>query len=83
MSRAGREVVGLEDGRLLETNFEVVVIQVTSAFGELGFGLTSALENGFTLRDNLEPEQEEVLLWKWLNRQASGIVESYLETSNK
>ena len=59
LGKAGREVVGLEDERLLEkeANFEVVEIQLMPAM--LGW-----LENGSTLRDNLDPEQEDELLGK-------------------
>ena len=93
MGRAGRVEDGLDDGKLLEeaieeTNLEVVgrqVMCVKPAIGELGFGLIllGSLENGFTLRDNLEPEQEEELLWKWVSKQPNGIIESYLDTSNQ
>ena len=93
MGRAGKVEDGLDDGRLFEgaieeTNFEVVGRQgmgIKPAIGELSFGLSllGALENGFTLRDNLEPEQE--FFWKLVSRQLSGIVETYLsmDTSNQ
>ena len=93
LGRAGRVEDGLDDGKLLEeameeTNCEVMgrqVMGVKPAIGELGFGpiLLGSLENGFTLRDNLEPEQEEELSWKWVSRQPGGIIESYLDTSNR
>ena len=69
LGNPGREVVGLEDKRLLEeeANFEVVEIQLMPAM--LGW-----LENGSTLRDNLDPEQEEELLRKSWSRQPSGIL---------
>ena len=83
LGRAGREEVGLDGVAMEEANFEVVVRQVMGikpAFGGLGFGGLSLLgwrlENGFTVRDNLEPEQDEDLLW--LSRQPSGMVKSYL-----
>ena len=79
LGNPGREVVGLEDKRLLEeeANFEVVEIQLMPAM--LGW-----LENGSTLRDNLDPEQEEELLRKSWSRQPSGIFEStFMEASTR
>ena len=90
LGRAGREKIGLDGVAMEEANFEVMgrqVMGIKPAFGGLGFGGLSLLgwrlENGFTVRDNLEPEQVEELVW--LSRQPSGMVKSYftVDTSIK
>ena len=85
LGRAGRvDVSLLELGVAIEGVGLPEVMGRKLAIWGLCFGLSllALPAVGFTLRDIVEPEQEEELLWK---RQASGIVDSILtiDTSNK